>query len=145
MDATDSKVNLGNLLLLILAVVFVANFAAKKADLGEDMQQSQYASQVMPRLVVLSAAAYKQALEQLKDSDTEQSFNANLSKLQRAATDLAYKPLDTQLQEAFNPPGSDKSTWTPAKAREVYSKVLDDLLTLQAKLNRAGLVPKDIK
>lgn len=145
MDANDSKVNLGNLAFLILAVAFVITFTNKQRDLGEDMQQSQYASQVMPRLVVLSAAAYKQALEQLKDSDTEQSFNANLSKLQRAATDLAYKPLDAQLQEAFNPPGSDKSTWTPAKAREVYGRVLDDLLTLQAKLNRAGLVPKDIK
>ncbi len=129
--------------LLIIAMLFYGLYSytknSSKPDVEDDIKSSYYASQVMPRLVKFSAAAYKQALEELKPGDTEASFNANLSKLQRAATDLAYKPLDESLNKAFNPPGSEKSVWTPDKAKEVYSAILADLLTLEAKLNRANI------
>lgn len=88
----------------------------------------QIVESVHTSLPINAAAAYRNTLDALTDNTTETEFNQLLSKNQKAATDLSYKPLDEYLQQTFS--AKDKSEWTPARARETYGKIAEALLKL---------------
>jgi hypothetical protein len=133
-------------IMLLLCAMFVGSAIYSNATRDKDARPTGLthpAAHVTPRLVSYSAGAYKAALEQLTDTTTETQFNESLLKLQKEATNQAYLPLDEYLSKAFAPDeGSKKSTWTPAKAREVYGNITKALEELDSKLLKAGLQPK---